>query len=75
MKLNDLTKGEKFIVDWQYRMGGSFCMALVEVIGRADIGNLAKLKKGFPDEVEAFENYTQVSGWWESLKEKIQKED
>lgn len=66
-----LTEGEMFIVEWQYRyqMGG-FRTALIEAISHADIVNQAKLAKGFPEEVEAYRNFSRVSGWWEEVQKK-----
>lgn len=48
------TETEKFIVKWQFGMLGSFKAALVDVIKLADEDNLAKLAKGFPEEVAVF---------------------
>lgn len=66
-----LTEGERFIVEWQYRyqMGG-FRTALIEAISRADIVNQVKLARGFPEEVEAYQNFSMVSGWWEEVRKK-----
>lgn len=63
-----LTEDEEFIVKWQYRMLGDFKKALIEAIKFADESNLERLKKGFPEEVQGFINYTQVSGWWQEVQ-------
>lgn len=71
MNLEKLSYGEKFVVEWQYGMLGSFREALVYAIMKADIVNSAKLAKGFPEEVKAIHNYQNVEGWWESVQEKL----
>lgn len=71
MKLENLTVGERFIVDWQYGMMGGFNTALKEAIISADEGNLGRLAKGFPDEVFAYMNFTRVDRWWQNLQKKI----
>ena len=52
-------------------MFGDFKKGLIEAICRADETNLYKLSLGFPDEIEGYKNYAQVSGWWEAVQEKI----
>ena len=71
MNFEGLTKGENFIVEWQYRMLGDFGTALANAIMLADIHNKAKLAKGFPDEVEAYNKYSTENGWWQKLQKKI----
>ena len=70
MKLENPSKGELFVVEWQYRMLGGFFTGLAEIISRADAVNTEKLRKGFPDEVDAVKNYLNTPGWWEQLQEK-----
>ncbi len=70
MKLDDLTASERFIVEWQYHMLGGFRIALVHAIAKADDGNLERLRKGFPDEVDGFVSYSRVSHWWPNVQEK-----
>lgn len=67
MDFNNLTKGEEFIVEWRYGMLGDFKTALIRVIARADIHNQAKLALGFPDEVKAYQQYTQKDEWWNKV--------
>lgn len=70
-----LTKGELFIFNWQYHGEGlsHFQWALIDIVKHADSGNLAKLKTGFPDEVEAYDSYTHTAGWWTDVQEKARK--
>jgi hypothetical protein len=72
MNLANLTASELFIVEWQYRMLGDFKKGLIEAICRADEINLHKLSLGFPDEVEGYENYSRVDGWWRAVQEKAE---
>lgn len=56
----ELTPGEKkYILDWQYHMGGSFSQALFKVIAAADESNLHKLELGFPEEVQGYKAWTR----------------
>lgn len=50
----DWTDGEKAVVMWQYRLHGDFHTALFNAIKTADQHNLARLERGFPDEVSGF---------------------
>ena len=71
MKNKELTKGEKFIVDWQYGLGGSFKITLAQAISFADTINLAKLHLAFPEEVKAFTAFSTEENWWLNLQKKI----
>lgn len=66
-----LTPSERFIFDWQYRLAGDFKKALAEAIARADDGNLARLRLGFPDEVEGYLRFSRESGWWQGVENKM----
>ena len=48
----DWTPAEKAVVKWQWRLYGDFFTALWNAIKLADDQNLARLARGFPDEVE-----------------------
>ena len=71
MKLDGLTKGERFIVGWQYHLAGSFMHSLAMAFIAADNINLAKLRLAFPEEVDAFINYGNTPHWWGDLQRKI----
>jgi hypothetical protein len=47
---------------------GGFKTALWTAIKRADLSNLDRLKKGFPEEVIAYERWIGESGYAESVK-------
>lgn len=70
MSLDNLTKGERFIFEWQYGMSGGFMRALARVITLADDINLARLAKGFPEEVKACKKFFYEEDWWERVVEK-----
>jgi hypothetical protein len=46
-------------IEFQFNFAGDFYVALFQAIGRADPDNLAKLEKGFPEEVHAHVLWTQ----------------
>lgn len=71
LKLDGLSKGELFIVKWQYSVLGGFLTALAECIERADNDNLAKLRIGFPAEVDSFRMFRDNPNWWGEIQERI----
>ena len=64
--------GEKFIYDWQYGRLNEFHRYLIQAMLYADINNLSKLGKGFPEEVAAYRKFTSEDGWWENLKMRVE---
>jgi len=70
MNLDNLTKGEIFIVKWQYGLHGSFKKALSDAIKQADVHNLHRLSLAFPDEVAAYSDFSNTDGWWEEVQKK-----
>ncbi len=55
MASDALTWAEKrYIQDVQFKLGGSFTMALFEAIARGDSWHRKLLAKGFPEEVAAY---------------------
>ena len=73
MDFRELTKGEKFVYEWQFDLLGSFNKSLAETIAKADIRNTIKLRLGFPDEVQAMQNFQNTKNWWEDLINKVEK--
>lgn len=59
LQSDNWSKAEKCAVKWQYDFYGGFFKSLFECIARADSDNLARLAKGFPDEVQGFLLWTQ----------------
>jgi len=74
-QFKELTPEEDWIAQWQYHYLGDFHIALFEAICRADETSLYKLNLGFPDEVAGYKKYAYVSGWWQEVKRKIDKDD
>ena len=70
MNFKDLTAAEQAVVEWQYRMCGDFKAALWEAIGRADDGNLARLRLGFPHEVDGYMRFSRERGWWPDVQKR-----
>ncbi|MCK5538836.1 MAG: hypothetical protein KAI79_18565 [Bacteroidales bacterium] len=68
--MNELSQGERFVFEWQYRMAGGFNETLALAFGKADGTNFNKLRKGFPEEGEAMWNFANTSGWWEEVQRK-----
>lgn len=47
-------------LDYQFQMIGDFFKTLFEAIGRADEVNAEKLRKGFPEEVDAVHTWQRI---------------
>ena len=70
---DQLTRSEKFVLDWQYRHLGGFFSALIDVIKIADSRNRELLRRGFPDEVAGYESFAHTSGWWDEVQTKAKR--
>jgi len=70
MAYNDLNEEERFVLEWQKQMSGSFMTALAETICKGDLSNQARLAQGFPDAVSGIQKFQNESGWWEAVQEK-----
>ena len=70
MSYKDLSKGEQFIFDWQYRKLGptSFKGHLAAAMAKADSSNLMALGRGFPEEALAMDNFHHTKGWWDRVE-------
>ncbi len=66
-----LTQGEKDLYYWQYDKLGSFKKRLFDLLVHADSNNLVKLRLGFPEHVNAYQKYVNVSGYWKSIKDRM----
>ena len=71
MSYKDLSKGEQFIFDWQYKKLGStsFKGYLALAMAHSDNMNRTKLHKAFPEETEAMNNFQHKKGWWDRVEE------
>lgn len=45
----DWTDGEKLVIQWQFRLLGSFHTKLFELLASADLENLARLSLAYPE--------------------------
>jgi len=72
MKSKQLTKGEMFIWEWQYRTHGHFHTYLAKALSIADTGNLKRLKKAFPDETQAMINFHTKEDWWPGVEDRAE---
>ena len=70
-EFNKLNKGVQNLIEWQYQRSGDFTTSLFETICRADDNNLDRLRREFPEEVKAYENFANVNGWWRDLCKKV----
>lgn len=52
----------------------SFYGLLITAMIKADLSNLAKLEKGFPELVEAIYKYKTKEGYWEKLSEEYNEQ-
>ena len=67
LSTDNITNADRELFYWQYGKGGSFSTSLFNTISYADINNLTKLSKAFPDEVGAFYNYQNNPNYWDIL--------
>jgi len=70
----ELSKGEQFVYDWQYGRLGGFKSLLAKAIAKADTGNRAKIREGFPEEVESMTNFGSKEGYWDSILDKVNQQ-
>lgn len=66
-----LPVGAQKLIEWQFGMTGGFYTSLFHLIRQADDTNRARLRLAFPDEVDAFQQYHYVEGWWPDVMEKL----
>lgn len=59
MKTDGFTAGELALAAWQLGQSGNFKTHLFSLIARADDNNRARLARGFPGEVAAFEAWSK----------------
>jgi hypothetical protein len=62
-----LTTAERMLVEWANGVASHSTTALFECMARFDTTNLAKLEKGFPEQVEVWRKYKGGGGWWAAL--------
>lgn len=67
LSTDNITNADRELFYWQFGKSGSFSTSLFNTISYADINNLTKLSKAFPDEVSAFYNYQNNPTYWDNL--------
>ena len=60
-------EGTQKFIDYKLARTGHFYTSLFETITLADNNNIERLRKSFPEEVEAQQNFANRVGWWESM--------
>ncbi len=70
MSILHLSKGERFIYDWQFRRGGDFATRLAGLLSVCDSEGFVNMAKAYPEETEAMVNYQSTSGWWDGVLKK-----
>jgi hypothetical protein len=45
---------------------------IFDAMAVADTNNLNKIGKGFPEQVQAYKNYINKKGYWDSVKMRIE---
>jgi hypothetical protein len=68
----EITWGERFVYDWQYRRLQGFGKKLADCISHADKGNQQKLLQGFPEETQAIINFQTDTNYWQIVEEKME---
>ncbi len=71
MQLRDgsnINQGETDLYFWQYNKLGGFLTKIFDAMAVADTTNLNKIAKGFPQQVQAYKDYGNLSGFWEQVK-------
>jgi len=68
--MDELTQAECEFMYFHAGTAGSFSIALIEAMLRADHVNLQKLGIGFPEIASVVYRYKNESGYWESLSTK-----
>jgi len=67
---NEITDGEKLLVEHFRGMNGSFYQSFFNAALKADGINLAKLETGFPEEIQAVRKYQTEKSYWERLQQR-----
>ena len=67
-----LNEGERWLWKWQFSqpMGG-FWTAQTKALEDADLDNLHRLSRAFPDHVEALTRFRTEEGYWPRLVERV----
>ena len=67
LHMMNLTESEIHLFDRQCRNTNSFFNRLYDLMCSADRANLGRLRRAFPDDVEAFVRFSREEGYWEDV--------
>jgi len=69
---DELTQGEKLLVEYFREITGSFYTAFFNAALKADMYNLSRLEVGFPEEIHAVKRYKLEDDYWKSIESKYE---
>ena len=70
IQYENLSKGEAFLVDWQYRVLKGPAMELADAIAKSDTDNRRVFDYFFPEYSQAITNFQSKSGYWPAVEVK-----
>jgi hypothetical protein len=70
IKYEKLSKGETFLVNWQYRVLKDEAMELASSIAKSDTGNRKVFAYFFPEYTQAITDFQSKSGYWPNVEVK-----
>tara|TARA_R100000951_G_scaffold24271_1_gene20462 strand:- start:56 stop:343 length:288 start_codon:yes stop_codon:yes gene_type:complete len=70
IQYENLSKGEAFIINWQYRVLKGEAMELADAIAKSDTRNRKVFDYFFPEYSQAITNFQSKSGYWPAVEVK-----
>ena len=70
IQYDNLSKGEAFLVNWQYRVLKGEAKQLAQAIAKADSGNREVFSYFFPEYTQAITDFQSKSGYWPAVEVK-----
>ena len=70
IQYENLSKGEAFIINWQYRVLKGEAMELADAIAKSDTSNRFRFDYFFPKFTQANEDFQSKSGYWPAVEVK-----
>jgi len=67
---DNLSKGEAFCINWQYRILKNEALELADAIAKADTGNRKVFDYFFPEYTQAITDYQSTKDWWPAVEVK-----
>ena len=69
---SELNSGERDLYFWQYNKLGGFMTRIFDAMAVADTVSLNKIGKGFPEQVQAYKDYGNKKGYWQSVTTRME---